>query len=205
MARRYIKCRQCHRTIRTRSKHVQEAETCKDCTWNNIKKGLPITKENAHELHWVCMREEWFHELLYAQVEQNGFIALGLGRLSFLDEKQRSHRTKGRYTSTHDGYNNEYDLFLKTADKQVVVVEIKKEVKENAIAQTLRYSRSLKDEGHDPIMVLIGVEFPDRTLASLRELIELGWNLRAFFITPSPRGFQLVRIMNGQEKEDQED
>lgn len=200
-----VKCIRCAKTLRTRNQYIQEHRVCRKCTWNNVKKGLPVTKENAHELHWKCMREDWFHELVYQQVEQNGLIALGLGRLTFEREQQRSHRVKGKYRSTQSGYTNEYDIRLRTRDGEIVIVELKKVVEEEAIAQTLRYSRTVKDEGHDdPHMVLVGVEYPDKTLASLRELIALRWNVRAFFISPSPRGFQLVRISDAVEEVEKE-
>jgi hypothetical protein len=193
--REYIKCSRCPKTVRTRKQYVIETGVCTDCTWNNVRKGLPITEENSHELHWMCMREEWFHELLYRQVEQNGFIALGLGRLEFLREKQRSDKTKGKYQSTQNGYTNEYDMRLQTKGGTQVIVEIKKVFTEDGVAQALRYSRTVKDEGHrDPEVVLIAVEFPERTMASVRELRSLGWHVRAFFITASPRGFKLVEI-----------
>jgi len=119
-----------------------------------------------------CMRERWYHELIYQQVDANGLEALGIEKLRFLHEDQRSLDRLGEWTHKDGTYRNRYDLLLK-GERRHVCIEIKLCADEMALAQVQRYYVSLRklsiERGLDgPFVALVCVEMTD----VFREILE---------------------------------
>jgi hypothetical protein len=142
------------------------------------------------------MREQWFHELIYRQVDHGGLVQLGLGKLGFLDETQRSEKRSGRYI---DKEQNEYDLLLKSEDGTLVVVEMKRTLDENAVAQVIRYRSSIKrNMGSTPVSCLVAVEINPKTMSVVEELCSAGLDIRVYRLYVDNGHFSIERKENDE-------
>lgn len=190
--RQYVTCRRCGKPQRTRRASFITSKVCDECIRSALKRNVLAKSGSVNDLAWTCMRERWFHELLFRQVEHNGLDSLGIGRLSFVDDSQRSERDLGRIRSRN---GSEYDLLLKAEDGRAVCVEVKRVADESAVAQLLRYRSSLKSDGYtNPIVVLVAVEVQEKTMDTLVELAAAGVDILVYRIASTKDGFSLERL-----------
>jgi hypothetical protein len=180
---------------------------------SSVKSHLSIRRKiaNPARIEWYIMREKWIHMLLYRQVVNNGFSALGMGHLEFVSpEQQDNDIALGRFKHTirmTDANGDEvlkdniYDILLKDQDGVRVCVEIKRKAEDTDIGQFSRYLGALQMEADkrglpDPRMCVITAQIDPGAVCALKPLWRLGVPIELFQLVIKDDGFFLERIQH---------